>query len=176
MNGVDKMAGEAFHLLYQRVYGMKTTALRLTNTYGPRMRIKDAHQTFVGVWLRAVLEDRPFEVWGGEQRRDFTYVEDSAEAFLRAAVTPAAEGQAFNVGAERALTLRELADTLIEANGRGSFVVKEFPAERKRIDIGDYWADDRLFRSVTGWQPRVPIGIGLKKALEFFSTRLTTYV
>jgi len=91
-------------------------------------------------------------------------------------VTPAAEGQAFNVGAERALTLRELADTLIEANGRGSFVVKEFPAERKRIDIGDYWADDRLFRSVTGWQPRVPIGIGLKKALDFFSTRLTTYV
>jgi UDP-glucose 4-epimerase len=176
VNGVDKMAGEAFHLLYQRVYGMKTTALRLTNTYGPRMRIKDAHQTFVGIWLRAVLEDRPFEVWGGEQRRDFTYVEDSAEAFLRAAVTPAAEGQAFNVGAERALTLRELADTLIEANGRGSFVVKEFPAERKRIDIGDYWADDRLFRSVTGWQPRVPIGIGLKKALDFFSTRLTTYV
>ncbi|HTZ77765.1 MAG TPA: NAD-dependent epimerase/dehydratase family protein [Stellaceae bacterium] len=176
VNGVDKLAGEAFHLLYHRVYGLKTTALRLTNTYGPRMRIKDAHQTFVGVWLRAVLEDRPFEVWGGEQKRDLTYVEDSAEAFLRAAVTPATEGQALNVGGERPVTLRELADTLIAVHGRGSFVVKEFPPERKRIDIGDYWADDRQFRDATGWVPQVPIDIGLKKALEFFSTRMATYV
>ena len=176
VNGVDKLAGEEFHLLYHRVYGIKTTALRLTNTYGPRMRIKDAHQTFVGIWLRTVLEGRPFEVWGGEQRRDLTYVEDSAEAFMRAALTPAAVGEVFNVGGDRPVTLRKLAEALIAAHGGGSFVVKEFPAERKRIDIGDYWADDRRFRSVTGWRPQVPIDIGLKKALEFFSTRLATYV
>src|SRR6185295_15038042 len=76
VNGINKLAGEEFHLLYSRVYGIRATALRLTNTIGPRMRIKDARQTFVGVWIRRILEGEPFEVWGGEQLRDFTYVDD----------------------------------------------------------------------------------------------------
>ena len=73
------------HPLSSTCTASRATALRLTNTYGPRMRIKDARQTFVGVWLRAVLEGEPFEVWGGEQLRDFTYVDDAVEAFLLAA-------------------------------------------------------------------------------------------
>lgn len=176
VNGVSKMAGEAFHSVYHHVYEMRTTALRLTNTYGPRMRIKDGRQTFVGVWLRAVLEGRPFEVWDGAQIRDFTYVEDAAEAFLLAAATPAAEGDVFNIGGAGAVRLRDLAAALVEANRGGSFAIKEFPAERKRIDIGDYYADDSRFRHATGWQPRTNLGDGLKKTLEFFRARLAQYV
>jgi UDP-glucose 4-epimerase len=176
VNGIDKLAGEAFHLLYHRVHGLRTTALRLTNTYGPGMRIRDAWQTFVGVWLRAVLEGRPFELWGGGQKRDFTYVEDAADAFLLAAATPATEGGVYNIGGEGALTLKDVAEALVAANGGGSFLQKEFPAERKAIDIGDYWADDTTFRRATGWQPRVGIRAGLEKSLEFFRTRLANYV
>src|SRR5215469_5567387 len=176
VNGIDKLAGEAFHQLYHRVHGLRTTALRLTNTYGPGMRIRDARQTFVGVWLRAVLEGRPFELWGGEQKRDFTYVEDAADAFLLAATTPATEGGVYNIGGEGALTLKELAEALLAANGGGSFVVKDFPPERKAIDIGDYWADDTTFKRITGWQPRIGIRAGLEKSLDFFRTRLVKYV
>ena len=176
VNGIDKLAGEGFHLLYHRVHGLRTTALRLTNTYGPGMRIRDARQTFIGVWLRAALEGRPFELWGGEQKRDFTYVEDAADAFLLAAATPATEGGAYNIGGEGALTLKVVAKALVAAKGGGSFVVREFPPERKAIDIGDYWADDTTFRRATGWQPRVGIRAGLEKSLDFFRTRLANYV
>lgn len=176
VNGIDKLAGEAFHLLYHRVHGLRTTALRLTNTYGPGMRIRDARQTFVGAWLRAALEGRPFELWGGGQKRDFTYVEDAADAFLLAAATPATEGGVYNIGGEGALTLEEVAEALVAANGGGSFVLKEFPPERKAIDIGDYWADDTTFKRATGWLPRVGMRAGLEKSLEFFRTRRANYV
>jgi len=176
VNGIDKLAGEAFHLLYHRVHGLRTTALRLTNTYGPGMRIRDGRQTFVGVWLRALLEDRPFELWGGAQKRDFTYVDDAADAFLLAATSPETEGAAYNIGGDGALTLEELAEVAVAANGGGHFVVKEFPAERKAIDIGDYWADDTTFKRITGWQPRIRIRPGLEKSLDFFRTRLAKYV
>jgi UDP-glucose 4-epimerase len=176
VNGIDKLAGEAFHLLYHRVHGLRTTALRLTNTYGPGMRIRDARQTFVGIWLRAVLEGRPFELWGGGQKRDFTYVEDAADAFLLAATTPATEGGVYNIGGEVALTLEQVAQALVAANGGGSFVTREFPPERKAIDIGDYWADDTTFKRATGWRPRVGIRAGLEKSLDFFRTRLANYV
>jgi len=176
VNGVGKLAGEAFHLIYHRVHGLKTTALRLTNTYGPGMRIKDARQTFIGIWLRAAMEGRPFEVWGGEQRRDFTYVEDAADAFLLAAMSDACFGRAFNIGGDGPHSLREVAGLLIEVAGSGHFDVKEFPKERQRIDIGEYWADDRLFRSVTGWSPSVSLRKGMQLSLEFFHPRLAMYV
>ncbi|HLI22654.1 MAG TPA: NAD-dependent epimerase/dehydratase family protein [Stellaceae bacterium] len=168
VNGVNKMAGEAYHILYHDVYGVKATALRLTNTYGPRMRIKDARQTFVGVWLKSVLDGAPFEVWGGAQKRDFTYVDDAVEAFLLAAVTPDTKGKVYNLGGERPVSLDELAELLVKANGGGTFVRHEFPAERRRIDIGDYYAADTLFQEVTGWRHRVPLEDGLKRSLEYF--------
>jgi UDP-glucose 4-epimerase len=176
VNGVNKMAGEAYHILYHDVYGIKATALRLTNTYGPRMRIKDARQTFVGVWLKNVLEGTPFEVWGGAQKRDFTYVDDAVEAFLLAAVTPATKGKVFNLGGERPVSLDELAALLVKANGGGTFARHEFPAERRRIDIGDYYAADTLFQQATGWRHRVALEEGLKRSLEYFREHGEHYV
>lgn len=168
VNGVNKMAGEAYHILYHDVYGIEATALRLTNTYGPRMRIKDARQTFVGVWLKNVLDGKPFEVWGGAQMRDFTYVDDAIEAFLLAAVTPETKGKVYNLGGERPVSLDELAELLVKANGGGTFARHEFPAERRRIDIGDYYAVDTLFQEATGWRHRVPLADGLKRSLDYF--------
>jgi UDP-glucose 4-epimerase len=175
VNGINKLAGEFYHLLYHRVYGLKSTSLRLTNTYGPRMRIRDARQTFLGVWIRLALQGKPFEVWGGEQLRDFTYVDDAVEAFLAAAITPAAEGRAFNIGGFPPVSLTQLAQALVAANGGGTPVVKPFPAERKKIDIGDYHADDSAFRAATGWAPRVDMTEGLKRTLDWFRSNLAHY-
>lgn len=177
VNGINKMAGEAYHILYHQVYGIRTCALRLTNTYGPRMRVKDARQTFLGVWIKQVLLDQPFEVWGGEQKRDFTYVDDAVDALMRAAVDDQAAGRVFNLGGGRTVCLRELAEMLVAANGgAGQFDVCSFPDERRRIDVGDYYADDRLIRDTLGWQPTVPIEEGLRRTLGFYRAYLDSYV
>lgn len=176
VNGVGKMAGEAFHLLYHDAYGMRVCSLRLTNTYGPGMRIKDAQQTFIGIWLRSILENRPFELWGGGQCRDFLYVDDAADAFLRAAATAETNGQAFNVGGSAVITLRQLADMLVAVNGGGGYALHEFPAERKRIDIGDYYSDDSRFRAATGWTPAISLEDGLLRSLDFFRAHLRHYL
>ncbi len=176
VNGINKAAGEGFHLLYSRVHGIRATALRLTNTIGPRMRVKDARQTFVGVWIRRLIEGEAFEVWGGEQRRDFTYVDDAVEAFLLAAAREEAVGEIFNLGGPPPVTLNELAELLVEINGGGSFVVRDFPGERKKIDIGDYYADDRLIRKKLGWKPRTDLRAALEQTVTFYQRELRHYV
>ena len=176
INGVNKLAGEWYHLLYNNVYGIRTSVLRLTNTIGPRMRVKDARQTFLGIWVRLLVEGKPFEVWGGEQLRDFTYVDDAVEAFLLAATCEQANGQVFNVGGCEVVSLKALADLLVEANGGGEYRVCEFPADRKRIDIGDYYADDRRIRGELGWAPQVNLGEGLARTLEYYRCHLEDYL
>jgi UDP-glucose 4-epimerase len=176
VNGINKMAGEWYHILYNNVYGIRACALRLTNTYGPRMRIKDARQTFLGVWIRLAVQSRPFEVWGGEQLRDFTYVDDAVEAFLLAAASPEAAGQVYNLGGPTVLTLQQMADLLVEAAGGGTYTVREFPADRKRIDIGDYYADDQSIRRALGWEPKVAERDGLARTLAFYRAHLDAYL
>jgi UDP-glucose 4-epimerase len=176
VNGINKMAGEAYYTLYHRVYGMRTVSLRLTNTYGPRMRIRDGRQTFLGLWLRRVLEGEPFEVWGGDQLRDLAYVDDVVEAFLRAAATPGAIGEVFNIGGAPPVTLTRLAELLVEVAGQGRFERKAFPEGRKRIDIGDYHADDRRFRAATGWAPEIDLREGLARSLTYYRSHFGAYV
>lgn len=176
VNGINKVAGEWYHLLYHQVYGIRSSVLRLTNTYGPAMRIKDARQTFLGIWVRLLLEGKPIEVWGGEQLRDFTYVDDCVEALLLAACREQAFGRVYNLGGDRVVSLREAAELLVKANGAGEFVIREFPAERKKIDIGDYYSDDRRIRSELGWQPGVSLEEGFARTLSYYRTRLAEYL
>ncbi len=176
VNGINKIAGESFHLLYSRVHGIAATALRLTNTIGPRMRIKDARQTFVGVWIRRLLEGQPIEVWGGTQLRDFTYVDDAVEAFLLAAARPEAVGGVFNLGGPPPISLRGLAELLVAINGGGEFVVREFPGDRKKIDIGDYYADARLIARKLGWKPRTDLRTALMRTVAYYRGELKHYV
>jgi UDP-glucose 4-epimerase len=176
VNGVNKMAGESFHLMFHSAYGLNTRSLRLTNVYGPGMRIKDARQNFLGIWLRRVVEGDPFEVWGGEQRRDMVFVDDAIEAFLAAAVTSETQGRALNVGGDAPYSLAEIAAAMIAANGGGRYESKEFPPERKRIDIGDFVTDDRQFRALADWAPRVALAEGLKRSLDYYRQYLAAYL
>jgi UDP-glucose 4-epimerase len=176
VNGINKMAGEWYHILYNNVYGIRACALRLTNTIGPRMRIKDARQTFLGIWIKLLLEGKVFEVWGGEQLRDFTYVDDAVAAFLLAAASENANGQVFNLGCERVINLKDLAELLIEVNGGGRYELHPFPSDRKRIDIGDYFADFSRIRSVLKWEPRVPLRDALARTVTFYRDNLRQYI
>lgn len=175
VNGINKLAGEEYHLLYSQVHGIHSTVLRLTNTIGPRMRVKDARQTFVGVWIREALQGGSFEVWGGSQWRDFTYVDDAVEAFLLAATHPAAVGQVYNLGGVGRVTLRELADLVVSAAGKGKYRVRRFPASRRKIDIGDYYADGRKIAAQLGWKPRTGIRQAIGRTVAYFRRELPHY-
>ncbi len=176
-NGVSKFAGEQYWMIEHRTAGRPVVSLRLTNCYGPRLRIRDARQTFLGIWIRCVLEGKPFEVWGGEQLRDLTYVDDVTDAFLRAAATPACHGQVFNIGGPPPASLLEIAELMRKVGGKDvQFSTKEFPADRKTIDIGSYHADDAAFRAATGWVPEVSLEEGIRRSLEWYRTRLPAYL
>lgn len=176
INGINKMAGEWYHRLYNSVYGIRTSVLRLTNTIGPRMRVKDARQTFVGIWIRLLMEGKCFEVWNGHQLRDFTYVDDVVDAFLMAAASNDANGKVFNLGGDCVISLKDLADLLIEINDEGEYVIKEFPSNRKRIDVGDYYADYRLIHSILGWEPKVPLQEALRRILNYYKEYINKYI
>ena len=176
VNGINKLAGEGYHILYNDVHGIRASVLRLTNTIGPRMRIRDARQTFVGVWIRQLISGEPFEVWGGEQLRDFTYVDDAVDAFLLAGARDESYGRVFNVGGTPPVSLRELAQLMVDINGGGSFAVREFPEERKKIDIGDFYADDRLLRETLGWEHRTTLANAVEETLDYYRRELPYYL
>ncbi len=176
VNGINKLAGEWYHLLYNDVYRIRACALRLTNTYGPGMRVKDARQTFLGIWIRRLIEQKPIQIFGdGKQRRDFNFVTDVVDALLRAAASDAANGQVFNLGNAEQLSLKELAELLVKLNGAGNYELIPFPTDRKEIDIGDYYADFRKIDKSLGWKPTVTLKEGLKETLEYYRANHAHY-
>jgi dTDP-glucose 4,6-dehydratase/UDP-glucose 4-epimerase len=169
VNGINKLAGELYHVLYNNVYGIRACALRLTNTYGPGMRVKDARQTFLGVWLRLLIDGEPISVFGdGLQRRDFNHVDDCIEALLLAGTSEIANGRVYNLGSTEVVALGELAEMLVAFAGRGTIERVPFPSERKAIDIGDYCADFSLIHRELGWAPRVALREGLAATLAYY--------
>lgn len=169
VNGINKLAGEGYHLLYNNVYGIRACALRLTNTYGPGMRVKDARQTFLGIWIRLLLEGKPFRVFGdGAQLRDFNYVDDCVDALLAAGASDLANGKVYNLGSREVVSLKALAQTLVDLVPGAQYALVEFPAERKAIDIGDYYSDFSLIERELGWSPRVSLHDGLARTLAYY--------
>ena len=176
VNGINKLAGEWYHLLYNNVYGIRACALRLTNTYGPGMRVKDARQTFLGIWVRLLLEGKPIKVFGdGLQLRDFNYVDDCVDALLLAGASEKANGKVYNLGSPEVISLKSLAELLLTLGYVGSYELVPFPASRKAIDIGDYYSDFSLINSELSWTPSVGLHEGLAKTLSFFDKNQIHY-
>jgi UDP-glucose 4-epimerase len=169
VNGINKISGEFYHLVYHSVYGIRATSLRLTNTYGPRQLIRHNRQGFIGWFVRQVTLGEEIQLFGdGQQRRDFDYVEDVVDAFLRAGAMDAADGEVFNLGGEEPISLLALVKLMLEVAGQGSYRLTPFPDERKRIDIGDFHADTRKLRATLGWQPTVPLRQGIERTLAYY--------
>ena len=177
VNGINKIAGEQYHILYQEVYGIASTVLRLTNTYGPRMRIRDARQTFLGVWIRNLLEGKPIQVFGdGKQRRDYNYVEDVLDALLIAATEENAIGKVYNLGAPDPLSLKDTAKIMCQEIEGSDYQMIPFPEDRKAIDVGDFICDYSAFRNQFGWEPKVEFDKGIAKSISYFDKELVHYL
>jgi UDP-glucose 4-epimerase len=177
INGVNKAAGEYYHLLYNNVFDVRACSLRLTNVYGPRQLIKHNRQGFIGWFIRLALEDKEIQVFGdGSQMRDFVYVDDAADAFLRAGASNACDGDVFNVGGDEPITHRDLVTLLVETAGTGSVRYVDWPPEKKRIDIGSFYSDSTKFQQAVGWRPRVSLKEGLSRTLTFYREHMRQYV
>ena len=177
VNGINSIAGESYHILYHQVYGIRTTSLRLTNTYGPRMLIRHNRQTAIGWLIRLAVEGKPIDLFGdGQQRRDFNYVDDVVEAILLAATNPAAEGEIFNLGGDP-VSLRDTVELLVEvAESPGGYRLVPFPPERKAIDIGDVYTDYTKIARTLGWHPHTPLRDGLTRSVAFYRAHFRDYV
>jgi nucleoside-diphosphate-sugar epimerase len=177
VNGINKIAGEQYHILYQEVYGIASSVLRLTNTYGPRMRIKDARQTFLGIWIRNLLQGKPIQVFGdGKQRRDYNYVEDVLDALLIAATEKNAVGKVYNLGAPDPLSLEDTAKIMCQEIEGGDYQMIPFPEDRKAIDVGDFICDYSAFRNQFGWEPKVSFEDGIQRSVEYFRKEIEHYI
>jgi UDP-glucose 4-epimerase len=169
VNGINKISGEFYHLVYHQVYGIRASSLRLTNTYGPRQLIRHNRQGFIGWFVRQAALGEEIQVFGdGQQKRDFNHVDDVVDAFLRAGALDAADGQVLNLGDEHPVSLLELVRLLLDVAGGGSYVQVPFPEERKRIDIGDFYADITKAKTLIGWAPRVPLRDGLAATVAYY--------
>ncbi len=176
VNGVNKVAGEQYHLLYHDVYGIKATSLRLTNTFGPRQLVKHDRQGFIATFVRTIVEGREIQLYGdGLQVRDLNYVDDVVDAFLMAAASDDANGQVYNLSGDPPISLKALAEKLIEIAKKGSIRLVPFPPEKKRIDIGSYYGTSESIRRSLGWLPRISLDEGLRRTLEFYATNLEHY-
>jgi UDP-glucose 4-epimerase len=176
INGVNKAAGEYYHLLYNNVFNLRACSLRLTNVYGPRQLIRHNRQGFIGWFIRLAIEDEEIQIFGdGSQMRDFVYVDDAADAFLRAGASDACDGDVFNVGGDEPISHRDLVALLLDVAGTGRVRYVEWPADKKRIDIGSFYSDSTRFRTRIGWRPRVDLRDGLRRTIEFYRAHMAEY-
>ncbi|MCS6826865.1 MAG: NAD-dependent epimerase/dehydratase family protein [Caldilinea sp.] len=177
VNGVNKMAGEWFHMVYHTAYKLRTTSLRLTNTYGPRQLIRHNRQGFIGWFVRLAVEGKTIQLYGdGRQLRDLTYVDDVVDAFLRAGVSDAACGQVFNLGGQTPISLLALAQLIVQIAGRGGVELVPWPEERKKIDIGDVYSSYARIHTLLGWSPTTPLEEGLRRMIEYYTEHWEHYV
>ena len=177
INGINKAAGEYYHLVYDSVFGVRACSLRLTNVYGPRQLIKHNRQGFIGWFIRLAVEGREIQIYGdGSQLRDFVYVDDVVDAFLRAGASDAVNGNVYNVGGSEPISHRDLVSLLLEVSGAGSMRLVEWPAEKKAIDIGSFYSDSQRFQEATGWHSRVDLREGLSRTVAFYREHAAQYL
>jgi UDP-glucose 4-epimerase len=177
INGINKAAGEYYHLVYDSVFGVRTCSLRLTNVYGPRQLIRHNRQGFIGWFIRLAVEGKEIQIYGdGSQLRDFVFVDDVVDAFLRAGATDAVNGDVFNVGGLEPISHRDLVELLIGTAGSGTVRYVEWPPEKKAIDIGSFYSDSTKFRTAVGWRPEINLREGLRRTIEYYREHLPNYL
>lgn len=177
VNGINKAAGENYHLVYNNVFGVRACSLRLTNVFGPRQLIKHNRQGFIGWFIRTAIENKTIQIYGdGSQLRDLVYVDDAADAFLRAGALDGCNGEVFNVGGAQPISLKDLATELVNLAGAGRVEFISWPSEKKAIDIGSFYADSSKFARATGWTPTVPLADGLRRAVDYYRRHFSQYV
>ena len=169
VNGVNKLAGEWYHIVYHTAYGLRTSSLRLTNTYGPRQLLRHNRQGFIGWFIRLAVQGQTIPLYGdGQQRRDLTYVDDVVDAFLRVGASEQSNGQVYNLGGQHPITLYDLAQLIVAIAGQGQVTLVPWPPDRKQIDIGDVYSSYAKIEQALGWQPTTDLQTGLRQMIDYY--------
>jgi len=177
VNGINIMSGEWYHILYNNVHNIRACSLRMTNVYGPRQLIKHNRQGFIGWFIRLAVEGKKIQIYGdGAQRRDLNYVDDVCDALLLSAVSDKSNGQIYNLGSNEIISLKDLTEILIDVSGTGEYELIDWPDEKKKIDIGDYYGDFSKIRNELGWEPKTNLRDGLKETVEYYKQNINEYL
>lgn len=169
VNGINNIAGESYHLLYNNVYGIRACSLRMTNTFGPRHQMRHSKQGYLNWFIRLAMEDKPITIYGdGSQLRDFNYIDDVVEALLAAAAKEETSGQVYNLGSGNSISVLESAHAVVKAVGKGSIKQVEYPPDKKKIEADDYYADYGKIHTALGWKPCVSFEEGLRRTVEYY--------
>jgi UDP-glucose 4-epimerase len=176
INGINKAAGEYYHLVYSNVFGVRACSLRLTNVYGPRQLIRHNRQGFLAWFIRLAIDDATIQIYGdGSQLRDFVFVDDAADAFLRVGYDDGCNGQVFNVGGREPISHRHLTALLIDVAGAGRVEYVEWPRDKLAIDIGSFYADSGKLLRATGWVPTTTLREGLSRTIQYYRANYEQY-
>ncbi len=173
---VTNLTAEKMVLVYDDVFKIKGSCLRITNTYGPRHQMEHDEYGVFNWFIRKALDNEVIPVFGdGRILRDFLYVEDLIDCLLSIARTDAAYGDVFNVGSGVPVSFYDLARKIVDVVGTGKVDFAEFTQERKEVEPGDYYADISKIKRVTGWAPRTPLGEGIRKTADYYRTYKKEY-
>ena len=154
---LTKQLGESLILHWSKIYKINSTSLRLFNVYGSRSRTSGTYGAMFGVFFAQKLASKPFTVVGdGSQKRDFTYVSDVVDAFIKAS-NSRKSGNIFNVGSGNAVSINYIVKLL---KGKKIFIKKR-PGEP---DIT--FADIKKIKKILNWKPKISIENGIKKILN----------
>ncbi len=167
--GLHKLTVEHYHRIYWEHHGIPYTILRLTNPYGPfqlpRRREYGVVNRFV---LNALRGDTITLFGGGRQLRDYLHVADAVAAVLRALVDERAAGETLNVGAGTSVSLREMAERIVEACGSGRVESAPWPGGYERVETGDFLCDTRRAERLLGWRPGMDLEKGLRSTVAIY--------
>ena len=175
VNGINNIAGEAYHILYNNIYGIRAVSLRLTNTYGPRHQMRHHKQGIINWFIRQLIEGQTIKLYGdGKQIRDINYVDDVVDALLLVACSEKTNGEVYNIGGIPK-NLIELVETMIGVYNKGSYELIPFDEDLKRIEIGDYVANFEKIKSTVGWEPKVSLEEGLQSSFDYYEKHKEHY-
>lgn len=175
INGINCIAGEGYHLLYHRVYGIKACSLRMSNTFGPRHQMKHAKQGVLNWFIRQAIDDELIKLYGtGEQIRDCNYIDDVVDALLLVGASDISWGEVYNLGGNP-ISLKDFVICLSKVCKNTKFECVEFPDDRKIIEIGDYVADITKLKTEIGWRPKYSIMDGVKKTVDYYLENRNEY-
>ncbi len=166
---LNKTAAENLYLFYNRLYGIPVVVLRITNPYGPGGQIKHSKYSIVNWFVRQALEDKIITIFGnGSQIRDYLYIEDLADLFVKAGIDSQNSGEVFNAGSGMGISFKEMAETIVSVTGSGNIVHVPWPNDYINIETGDFVADITKVSEAFLWKPEVNFRQGIELTCEHF--------
>lgn len=162
--GLEKATADGYYRLYHEIHGIPTTRLRISNPFGPLQDRPDRAFGLVGTFLALARNDETITLYGGgEQCRDYLYVDDLVELVIACAAKPAAIGEVFNAGGGKPNSIRAMAEAVVDVVGGGRTAVVPWPDLDRAIETGDYLASIEKARELLDWTPATDLHEGLLK-------------